>query len=59
MLMLPSNGQCLCVRVNRESSPSTQKTPDSGHASQEPKSENSSNQSSPEVLITKNRLGEK
>ncbi|XDV45948.1 hypothetical protein PO909_013944 [Leuciscus waleckii] len=39
---------------SRESSPSTQKTPDSGHASQEPKSENSSNQSSPEVLITKN-----
>ncbi|XP_059383768.1 rap1 GTPase-activating protein 1-like isoform X7 [Carassius carassius] len=32
----------------------TQKTPDSGHASQDPKSENSSNQSSPEVLITKN-----
>ncbi|XP_077074320.1 rap1 GTPase-activating protein 1 isoform X13 [Siphateles boraxobius] len=39
---------------SRESSPSTQKTPDSGHASQEPKSENSSNQSSPEVLVTKN-----
>ncbi|XP_059396411.1 rap1 GTPase-activating protein 1-like isoform X8 [Carassius carassius] len=39
---------------SRECSPSTQKTPDSGHASQEPKSENSSNQSSPEVLITKN-----
>ncbi|XP_035378406.1 rap1 GTPase-activating protein 1 isoform X7 [Electrophorus electricus] len=33
---------------------STQKTPDSGHASQDPKSENSSNQSSPEVLTTKN-----
>ncbi|XP_076848052.1 rap1 GTPase-activating protein 1 isoform X3 [Brachyhypopomus gauderio] len=33
---------------------STQKTPDSGHASQDPKSENSSNQSSPEVLVTKN-----
>ncbi|XP_048033218.1 rap1 GTPase-activating protein 1 isoform X20 [Megalobrama amblycephala] len=39
---------------SRECSPSTQKTPDSGHASQDPKSENSSNQSSPEVLITKN-----
>ncbi|XP_028849735.1 rap1 GTPase-activating protein 1 isoform X6 [Denticeps clupeoides] len=39
---------------NRESSPSTQKTPDSGHASQDPKSENSSNQSSPEVLATRN-----
>ncbi|XP_056124126.1 rap1 GTPase-activating protein 1 isoform X10 [Rhinichthys klamathensis goyatoka] len=42
------------VQEKRESSPSTQKTPDSGHASQEPKSENSSNQSSPEVLVTKN-----
>ncbi|XP_026096944.1 rap1 GTPase-activating protein 1-like isoform X3 [Carassius auratus] len=41
-------------KSSRECSPSTQKTPDSGHASQEPKSENSSNQSSPEVLITKN-----
>ncbi|XP_053338243.1 rap1 GTPase-activating protein 1 isoform X12 [Clarias gariepinus] len=39
---------------SRESSPTTQKTPDSGHISQEPKSENSSNQSSPEVLVTKN-----
>uniref|UniRef100_A0A8C1AFT1 RAP1 GTPase activating protein a n=1 Tax=Cyprinus carpio carpio TaxID=630221 RepID=A0A8C1AFT1_CYPCA len=39
---------------SRECSPSTQRMPDSGHASQEPKSENSSNQSSPEVLITKN-----
>uniref|UniRef100_A0A3B4CSV0 Rap-GAP domain-containing protein n=1 Tax=Pygocentrus nattereri TaxID=42514 RepID=A0A3B4CSV0_PYGNA len=39
---------------SRECSPSTQKTPDSGHASQDPKSENSSNQSSPEVLVTKN-----
>ncbi|XP_026097568.1 rap1 GTPase-activating protein 1-like isoform X9 [Carassius auratus] len=39
---------------SRECFPSTQKTPDSGHASQDPKSENSSNQSSPEVLITKN-----
>ncbi|KAG9337669.1 hypothetical protein JZ751_028306 [Albula glossodonta] len=40
---------------SRECSPSTQKTPDSGHVSQDPKSENSSNQSSPEVLTTKNR----
>ncbi|XP_047016147.1 rap1 GTPase-activating protein 1 isoform X8 [Ictalurus punctatus] len=39
---------------SRDSSPSTQKTPDSGHISQEPRSENSSNQSSPEVLVTKN-----
>ncbi|KAM4609791.1 rap1 GTPase-activating protein 1 isoform 1-T1 [Polymixia lowei] len=37
---------------SRECSPSTQKTPDSGHASQDPKSENSSNQSSPEVQTT-------
>ncbi|XP_026097565.1 rap1 GTPase-activating protein 1-like isoform X6 [Carassius auratus] len=42
------------VQEKRECFPSTQKTPDSGHASQDPKSENSSNQSSPEVLITKN-----
>ncbi|XP_072512432.1 rap1 GTPase-activating protein 1 isoform X4 [Salminus brasiliensis] len=41
-------------KSSRECSPSTQKTPDSGHASQDPKSENSSNQSSPEVLVTKN-----
>ncbi|XP_036446821.1 rap1 GTPase-activating protein 1 [Colossoma macropomum] len=40
-------------KSSRECSPSTQKTPDSGHASQDPKSENSSNQSSPEVLVTK------
>ncbi|XP_057219365.1 rap1 GTPase-activating protein 1 isoform X7 [Triplophysa rosa] len=39
---------------SRECSPYTQKTPDSGHASQDPKSENSSNQSSPEALVTKN-----
>ncbi|XP_027026289.2 rap1 GTPase-activating protein 1 isoform X13 [Tachysurus fulvidraco] len=39
---------------SRDSSPSTQKNPDSGHISQEPKSEISSNQSSPEVLVTKN-----
>uniref|UniRef100_A0A4W3I9I9 RAP1 GTPase activating protein n=1 Tax=Callorhinchus milii TaxID=7868 RepID=A0A4W3I9I9_CALMI len=35
----------------------TQKTPDSGHVSQEPKSENSSNQSSPEMPTTMNRSG--
>ncbi|MFT7804483.1 rap1 GTPase-activating protein 1-like isoform X9 [Arapaima gigas] len=40
---------------SRECSPSTQKTPDSGHVSQDPKSEDSSNQSSPEVPTTKNR----
>uniref|UniRef100_A0A3Q4GTF8 RAP1 GTPase activating protein a n=1 Tax=Neolamprologus brichardi TaxID=32507 RepID=A0A3Q4GTF8_NEOBR len=41
---------------SRDNSPNTQKTPDSGHASQDPKSDNSSNQSSPEVLTTtKNR----
>uniref|UniRef100_A0A8C6V284 RAP1 GTPase activating protein n=1 Tax=Neogobius melanostomus TaxID=47308 RepID=A0A8C6V284_9GOBI len=41
---------------SRDNSPHTQKTPDSGHVSQDPKSENSSNQSSPEVLATaKNR----
>ncbi|KAM4597619.1 rap1 GTPase-activating protein 1-like [Polymixia lowei] len=40
---------------SRECSPSTQKTPDSGHASQDPKSENSSNQSSPEVQTTTKR----
>ncbi|XP_055022089.1 rap1 GTPase-activating protein 1 isoform X6 [Boleophthalmus pectinirostris] len=37
---------------SRDSSPHTQKTPDSGHVSQDPKSDNSSNQSSPEVLNT-------
>ncbi|KAM9343283.1 rap1 GTPase-activating protein 1-like isoform 7-T7 [Pholidichthys leucotaenia] len=37
---------------SRETSPNTQKTPDSGHVSQDPKSDNSSNQSSPEVLNT-------
>lgn len=42
--------------VSRENSSNTQKTPDSGHVSQDPKSDNSSNQSSPEVLMTtKNR----
>lgn len=39
----------------RESPPAGQKTPDSGHVSQEPKSENSSTQSSPEMPTTKNR----
>ncbi|KAM9505491.1 rap1 GTPase-activating protein 1 isoform 36-T37 [Salvelinus alpinus] len=39
---------------SRECLPGTQKTPDSGHVTQDPKSENSSNQSSPEVLTTKN-----
>uniref|UniRef100_A0A8K9ULP3 Rap-GAP domain-containing protein n=1 Tax=Oncorhynchus mykiss TaxID=8022 RepID=A0A8K9ULP3_ONCMY len=34
----------------RECLPGTQKTPDSGHATQDPKSENSSNQSSPEII---------
>ncbi|XP_072223879.1 rap1 GTPase-activating protein 1-like isoform X5 [Leuresthes tenuis] len=36
---------------SRDTSPNTQKTPDSGHASQDPKSDNS-DQSSPEVLTT-------
>ncbi|XP_056240109.1 rap1 GTPase-activating protein 1-like isoform X17 [Seriola aureovittata] len=40
------------VQEKRENSPNTQKTPDSGHVSQDPKSDNSSNQSSPEVLTT-------
>ncbi|XP_051913974.1 rap1 GTPase-activating protein 1 isoform X11 [Hippocampus zosterae] len=41
---------------SRENSPNTQKTPDSGHVSQDQKSDNSSNQSSPEGLtIAKNR----
>ncbi|EPQ03618.1 Rap1 GTPase-activating protein 1 [Myotis brandtii] len=43
------------VQEKRESPPAGQKTPDSGHASQEPKSENSSTQSSPEMPTTKNR----
>uniref|UniRef100_A0A4W5MMB3 RAP1 GTPase activating protein n=1 Tax=Hucho hucho TaxID=62062 RepID=A0A4W5MMB3_9TELE len=42
------------VHEKMECLPGTQKTPDSDHTSQDPKSENSSNQSSPEVLITKN-----
>ncbi|XP_034393962.1 rap1 GTPase-activating protein 1-like isoform X4 [Cyclopterus lumpus] len=37
---------------SRESSPFTQKPPDSGHVSQDPKSDNSSDQSSPEALTT-------
>ncbi|CAL8319322.1 unnamed protein product [Merluccius merluccius] len=37
---------------SREMFSISQKTPDSGHASQDPKSEDSSNQSSPEVLAT-------
>ncbi|XP_051787077.1 rap1 GTPase-activating protein 1-like isoform X13 [Erpetoichthys calabaricus] len=39
---------------SRECSPSAPKHPDSGHVSQEPKSDNSSNQSSPEMPTTKN-----
>ncbi|XP_047219641.1 rap1 GTPase-activating protein 1-like isoform X12 [Girardinichthys multiradiatus] len=43
------------VQERRDTSPNTQKTPDSGHVSQDPKSDNS-DQSSPEVLTTtKNR----
>uniref|UniRef100_A0A8C9W339 RAP1 GTPase activating protein n=1 Tax=Scleropages formosus TaxID=113540 RepID=A0A8C9W339_SCLFO len=37
------------VQERRSKPPITQKTPDSGHVSQDPKSEDSSNQSSPEV----------
>ncbi|KAI3369320.1 hypothetical protein L3Q82_007571 [Scortum barcoo] len=40
---------------SREVSPSTQRTPDSSHFSQENKSDNSSSHSSPEFLATKNR----
>uniref|UniRef100_A0A8C4LF39 RAP1 GTPase activating protein n=1 Tax=Equus asinus TaxID=9793 RepID=A0A8C4LF39_EQUAS len=43
------------VQEKRESPPAGQKTPDSGHVSQEPKSETSSTQSSPEMPTTKNR----
>lgn len=54
----PSAESPRCPRVpHRESPPAGQKTPDSGHVSQEPKSENSSTQSSPEMPTTKNRLG--
>ncbi|XP_076870336.1 rap1 GTPase-activating protein 1 isoform X2 [Brachyhypopomus gauderio] len=38
---------------SREVSPSTQRTPDSGHASQEPRSDNSSSHSSPEMPTTR------
>ncbi|XP_022617088.1 rap1 GTPase-activating protein 1-like isoform X7 [Seriola dumerili] len=41
---------------SREVSPSTQRTPDSSHLSQENKSDNSSNHSSPEFPATKNSL---
>ncbi|XP_076870338.1 rap1 GTPase-activating protein 1 isoform X4 [Brachyhypopomus gauderio] len=40
-------------RSSREVSPSTQRTPDSGHASQEPRSDNSSSHSSPEMPTTR------
>ncbi|XP_077167712.1 rap1 GTPase-activating protein 1 isoform X3 [Paroedura picta] len=43
------------VQEKRESPTGTQKTPDSGHVSQDPKSEDSSDQSSPEMPTTKNR----
>ncbi|KAK2496744.1 hypothetical protein MC885_012819, partial [Smutsia gigantea] len=52
----PSAESPRCPRVpRRESPPAGQKTPDSGHVSQEPRSENSSTQSSPEMPTTKNR----
>lgn len=41
---------------SREVSPSTQRTPDSSHLSQENRSDNSSNHSSPEFPATKNSL---
>ncbi|XP_056244222.1 rap1 GTPase-activating protein 1 isoform X8 [Seriola aureovittata] len=44
------------VQERREVSPSTQRTPDSSHFSQENKSDNSSNHSSPEFPATKNSL---
>ncbi|XP_040182943.1 rap1 GTPase-activating protein 1 isoform X3 [Rana temporaria] len=44
------------VQEKRESPTGPQKTPDSGHASQEPKSDESSNHSSPELPTTKNRM---
>ncbi|XP_060115324.1 rap1 GTPase-activating protein 1 [Heteronotia binoei] len=43
------------VQEKRESPTGTQKPPDSGHVTQDPKSEDSSNQSSPEMPTTKNR----
>ncbi|KAM4651631.1 rap1 GTPase-activating protein 1 isoform 2-T2 [Discoglossus pictus] len=44
------------VQEKRESPTGPQRTPDSGNVSQEPKSENSSNHSSPEMPTTKNRI---
>ncbi|XP_053546204.1 rap1 GTPase-activating protein 1 [Bombina bombina] len=44
------------VQEKRESPTGPQKTPDNGNAYQEPKSENSSNHSSPEMPTTKNRI---
>ncbi|XP_075047471.1 rap1 GTPase-activating protein 1 isoform X6 [Mixophyes fleayi] len=44
------------VQEKRESPTGPQKTPDSGNVSQEQKSENSSNHSSPEMPTTKNRI---
>ncbi|XP_056399165.1 rap1 GTPase-activating protein 1 isoform X3 [Hyla sarda] len=44
------------VQEKRESPTGPLKTPDSGTASQEPKSENSSTHSSPELPTTKNRM---
>ncbi|KAM4016695.1 LOW QUALITY PROTEIN: rap1 GTPase-activating protein 1 [Anomaloglossus baeobatrachus] len=44
------------VQEKRESPTGPLKTPDSGTASQEPKSDNSSNHSSPEMPTTKNRV---
>ncbi|KAG8569561.1 hypothetical protein GDO81_014460 [Engystomops pustulosus] len=44
------------VQEKRESPTGPLKTPDSGTSSQEPKSENSSNHSSPEMPTTKNRM---
>ncbi|XP_073457573.1 rap1 GTPase-activating protein 1 isoform X6 [Aquarana catesbeiana] len=44
------------VQEKRESPTGPQETPDSGHASQEPKSDESSNHSSPEMPTTKNRM---
>ncbi|XP_074874205.1 rap1 GTPase-activating protein 1 isoform X2 [Carettochelys insculpta] len=43
------------IQEVQEKRASPQKTPDSGHVSQEPKSENSSDRSSPEMPTTKNR----
>ncbi|CAH2318533.1 rap1 GTPase-activating 1 isoform X2 [Pelobates cultripes] len=44
------------VQERRESPNGAQKTPDSGNVFQEPKSENSSTHSSPEMPTTKNRM---